>query len=138
MCSLGNFEFLCFHGVCHPDCLIILQKYHWINVGFFLFRYIHLCSAYRKVMTIVSLCTLCTCFPLIYVITISILYANSVLQSKQICNYVLIIIFFLVLSSQIYVVLQVNAVTSNLAMREDPLPQDLQEGVDSDEWSDED
>ena len=61
-----------------------------------------------------------------------------VLVSKQICNYALIIIFFLVLSSQVYVVLQVNAVTSNLAMREDPLPQDLQEGVDSDEWSDED
>ena len=62
----------------------------------------------------------------------------NIIVSKQICNYVLIIIFFLVLSSQIYVVLQVNAVTSNLAMREDPLPQDLQEGVDSDEWSDED
>ena len=61
-----------------------------------------------------------------------------VLVSKQICNYALIIIFILLLSSQIYVLLQVNAVTSNLAMREDPLPQDLQEGVDSDEWSDED
>jgi len=32
----------------------------------------------------------------------------------------------------------VNAVTANLDKHEDPLPQDLQEGVDSDEWSDED
>jgi len=32
----------------------------------------------------------------------------------------------------------VNAVTSKLGMRDDPLPQDLTEGVDSDEWSDED
>lgn len=32
----------------------------------------------------------------------------------------------------------VSAVTSKLHFQEDPLPQDLQEGVDSDEWGDED